>query len=859
MPFPRASNQRGRQKNKLKNATSTNTEEYPDSCLFCEVSDDDEEIFGRMVRKCGITVHYFCMLFSSGLSQRGKTEEDGIYGFLPSDIGKEKTRGARLKCTFCRKNGATIGCVVKNCRKVFHFGCGQKAGALNQYFDSYRSFCTSHRPRQTCPVSDRLSFYGTANSMCVICMSAVEARASNDTLRAPCCKNTWFHRKCIQRQALAAGLYFFKCPLCCNKEIFQAEMLQVGIYIPEQDAAWEMEPHAYQELLEPYNHCDMDACLCPRGRKYNRDDSKWEIVVCHWCGSQGSHIGCFSRKNTPTSSSGSRRVRWSCQSCALIDDELRKERRKKKASCSPVNQDSVDLPSGKSLTQSEHVGRKLPVKRSNTLQSSSVSTEQNDGESSTSSPSDLSGNQSASTLTPRIRRNRKQKRNLWKRGLLLRSTAKKRKVISATVTQAEATLTANESCLDEQSPSQQVNAENVNPATAETHRNTISSSLVSEAPCSSTKLTENRHKKGKKRSTSLGKHLSDSEILSDIKNNKLCDRSTTSQSAPRLRRQALASNSPYVLRDRKNSNTSRRALPYFRNRRNLRSNKTMKDFDFASSWKRTLQESSMKSTTAQKKQKLQDGNNNSDLHLSSDMNGTCFSLVNDSPPQQLNLLPPCSSSSPSSCSAVEVSRESRSASCASPAFSKCLTKNAIYFDRENSKSIEKMVDCDCISCSDFVIISSDNENEIEEEKNTSVFMSISLSEMDPDENSSLTLLSVSVSEGETGSISTIGHLQEQKCDDPDCDCDSANPWVYPTPLLSVSNNVQFTSTNSAYEIDSHYQLAAMKQFIESTPGSASSSPSSSSVITLSSSSDFECCKSDDDLDTNSCPIQMQAT
>lgn len=116
MPFPRASTQRGRQKNKLKNATSTNTEEYPDSCLFCEVSDDDEEIFGRMVRKCGITVHYFCMLFSSGLSQRGKTEEDGIYGFLPSDIGKEKTRGARLKCTFCRKNGATIGCVVKNCR-----------------------------------------------------------------------------------------------------------------------------------------------------------------------------------------------------------------------------------------------------------------------------------------------------------------------------------------------------------------------------------------------------------------------------------------------------------------------------------------------------------------------------------------------------------------------------------------------------------------------------------------------------------------------------------------------------------------------------------------------------------------------
>lgn len=35
-------------------------------------------------------------LFSSGLSQNGKTEKHGILGFLPADIMKEVKRGAKL-------------------------------------------------------------------------------------------------------------------------------------------------------------------------------------------------------------------------------------------------------------------------------------------------------------------------------------------------------------------------------------------------------------------------------------------------------------------------------------------------------------------------------------------------------------------------------------------------------------------------------------------------------------------------------------------------------------------------------------------------------------------------------------------
>ncbi|KAL8600048.1 hypothetical protein ACOMHN_039281 [Nucella lapillus] len=264
-----------------------------DACLFCNSEEDEEEAYGKLLKKQDLSVHYFCMLFSSGLWQRGKRDRDGILGFMPADIMREHKRGNRLTCQYCRKKGATIGCVISNCRKTFHFRCGREAGGMSQFFQQFRSYCPDHRPCQNTPTSDRLAFYGTAKSTCSICMLSVEARASNDTLRSPCCRKSWFHRNCIQKYAMSAGAYFFKCPLCNNKELFEAEMLEFGIYIPEQDAAWEQDPSAYHELLERYNRCDASLCRCPQGPDHDGPPgSRWEIVLCDCCGSSGSHIEC---------------------------------------------------------------------------------------------------------------------------------------------------------------------------------------------------------------------------------------------------------------------------------------------------------------------------------------------------------------------------------------------------------------------------------------------------------------------------------------------------------------------------------------------------------------------------------------
>jgi len=48
-----------------------------------------------------------------------------------------------------------------------------------------------------------------------------------------------------------SSVHHFKCPLCNNRENFQAEMLKFGINIPDQDAAWEMENDAFNDHSHP--------------------------------------------------------------------------------------------------------------------------------------------------------------------------------------------------------------------------------------------------------------------------------------------------------------------------------------------------------------------------------------------------------------------------------------------------------------------------------------------------------------------------------------------------------------------------------------------------------------------------------
>ena len=91
--------------------------------------------------------HLHCLMFSSGLIQRGE-EHQGIIGFLPADIQSELTRGSKLRCTFCSSVYATVGCCQKSCSKSYHLPCGIKYGAICEYYGNFDSYCPTHRTRR---------------------------------------------------------------------------------------------------------------------------------------------------------------------------------------------------------------------------------------------------------------------------------------------------------------------------------------------------------------------------------------------------------------------------------------------------------------------------------------------------------------------------------------------------------------------------------------------------------------------------------------------------------------------------------------------------------------------------------------
>ncbi|XP_051578976.1 G2/M phase-specific E3 ubiquitin-protein ligase-like [Myxocyprinus asiaticus] len=271
-------------------------------CDLCKRSDNSPKKYGEKItlEKHNLTVHYFCLLVSSGVFQRGE-EDEGILGFLVDDIKKEIRRSSRLKCTHCKKNGASVGCYIKSCRQVVHFPCGIEQEFIFQFTDSFPSYCKKHAPTQTCASSPSLPL------SCSVCLEPIEPILSFNVLKCPACHGSWFHRDCVQQNAYSAAMFFFKCTLCNNKDQFQQEMLRMGIYIPERDASWELEENAFGELLQVYQHCDAAKCRFSGGRTQSSQSGLFEIILCKFCGSSGTHRKCSNLRLYDTD--------WSCADC----------------------------------------------------------------------------------------------------------------------------------------------------------------------------------------------------------------------------------------------------------------------------------------------------------------------------------------------------------------------------------------------------------------------------------------------------------------------------------------------------------------------------------------------------------------
>ncbi|XP_028846785.1 G2/M phase-specific E3 ubiquitin-protein ligase [Denticeps clupeoides] len=296
---------------KFKNSKDTFAFVAEAACQLCKRCDNCPDKYGEKVtlKQHALTVHYFCLLMSSGIYQRGE-EDEGVYGFLVEDIQKEIRRSSRLKCCGCRKSGASVGCSVKSCRKMVHMPCGLEMRFIFQFSGLFPSFCAEHQPTQTVSVSP------SPPLTCSVCLDPIQPVLSFSVLKCPACYSSWFHRDCVQAQAHSAARFFFKCTICNNQEQFQEEMIRMGVYIPERDASWELEENAYEDLLQVYQHCDAVVCQSHRGRKHSAQSGNFQIIRCVLCGSHGTHRKCSSLNVAENN--------WVCWDCKSAVEQSRR-------------------------------------------------------------------------------------------------------------------------------------------------------------------------------------------------------------------------------------------------------------------------------------------------------------------------------------------------------------------------------------------------------------------------------------------------------------------------------------------------------------------------------------------------------
>ncbi|XP_010139471.1 PREDICTED: G2/M phase-specific E3 ubiquitin-protein ligase-like, partial [Buceros rhinoceros silvestris] len=195
------------------------------ACVLCRRAEADPHICGNKFEKNGLYAHACCLWFANGL--RSLQDEREWLVFLLRDVRRAAERAAQQECFVCGESGAAITCWETGCDRSFHLPCAAEGECVTQYFAPFRSFCWEHRPEQTVEATPE------EDTSCLLCLELVEEMKSYGTMVCPACKHAWFHRGCIQGQAVHGGFSLFQCPLCRDRDLFRKEMLTMGIRVPK--------------------------------------------------------------------------------------------------------------------------------------------------------------------------------------------------------------------------------------------------------------------------------------------------------------------------------------------------------------------------------------------------------------------------------------------------------------------------------------------------------------------------------------------------------------------------------------------------------------------------------------------------
>ncbi|XP_028640521.1 PHD finger protein 11 isoform X2 [Grammomys surdaster] len=119
-------------------------------CALCPEGHEWSQIY--FAPSANIAAHENCLLYSSGLVECDIHDPPNTArNFDVKSVKKEIRRGRRLKCSFCNKGGATVGCDLSYCKKSYHYICAKKDHAITQVdgdHGTYKVFCPEHPPQE---------------------------------------------------------------------------------------------------------------------------------------------------------------------------------------------------------------------------------------------------------------------------------------------------------------------------------------------------------------------------------------------------------------------------------------------------------------------------------------------------------------------------------------------------------------------------------------------------------------------------------------------------------------------------------------------------------------------------------------
>ncbi|XP_011243325.1 PHD finger protein 11A isoform X1 [Mus musculus] len=118
------------------------------TCALCPEGHEWSQIY--FSPSANIVAHENCLLYSSGLVECEAPDlPNTVRNFDVKSVKKEIGRGRRLKCSFCKNKGATMGYDLQSCTKNYHLSCAMEDHAILQVDEdhgTYKLFCQKHAP-----------------------------------------------------------------------------------------------------------------------------------------------------------------------------------------------------------------------------------------------------------------------------------------------------------------------------------------------------------------------------------------------------------------------------------------------------------------------------------------------------------------------------------------------------------------------------------------------------------------------------------------------------------------------------------------------------------------------------------------